>query len=347
MEKGRLKHAQRSLDAVTDTGALTDRFGRTMTYLRVSVTDRCNHRCTYCAPSEDKFTLKKREEILNFKEIVRVVRLMVGMGVKKVRLTGGEPLVRKDVDRLVGMLSELGGIEDLSMTTNATLLKRYARSLSQNGLNRINISLDTLDPDRFRMVSGGGELEPVLDGIDEALKEGLTPIKINTVVMRGLNEDELAAILDFAAAKDLTVRFIEFMPMRDGVDWEALYIPIKEILKREEIKERVDTGAVPDKDSTAAYSLPLKSGRGKVGFISPMSNRFCDGCNRLRLTSDGKLRSCLPADMDVDLRSALRSGGTDEELAALIRRAVLLKPESGEYNFDKEGRNRSMIHIGG
>ncbi|MBI5598787.1 MAG: GTP 3',8-cyclase MoaA [Deltaproteobacteria bacterium] len=331
------------MDAVKEP--LCDSFGRKITYLRVSVTDRCNHRCTYCAPLGENH--KTRAEILSFDEIARVVGRMAERGITKVRLTGGEPLVRKNVVELVGMLSGIKGIEDLSMTTNASLLSRFARALKENGLKRLNISLDTLKEDVFRSVSGGGELRPVLEGIEAAIREGLVPIKLNCVLLRGINEDELADIIDYASERDMTVRFIELMPMSDGLDWKNHFVSIEDILKREDIRKRVDVYAPPEKDRMAAYSLPLKSGKGKAGFISPMSNRFCHACNRMRLTSDGKLRSCLPADMDVDLRPALRPAGDDSELISLITKAVAIKPEMGVYTFTGEGRERSMIHIGG
>lgn len=333
------------MDKKTDNGTLLDRFGRRISYLRISVTDRCNHRCTYCAPLAVKF--KRREEILTFDEITRIVAAMAGMGVEKVRLTGGEPLVRRGVENLVGMLSGIPGISDLSMTTNASFLSKYARQLKANGLKRVNISLDTLRPDRFREISGGGDIKPVLEGIDAALSFGLVPIKFNTVLLRGVNEDELAAILDFAGDRGITTRFIELMPMGDRLDWEKSFLSIEEVLKRDDIKERVDTSAAPERGSQAAYSLPLRYGRGKAGFISPMSNRFCDRCNRMRLTSDGKLRSCLPADMDIDLKGALKAGAGDEELLSLIKKAVFIKPEKGVYTFTGEDRERSMIQIGG
>ncbi|MDH4226212.1 MAG: GTP 3',8-cyclase MoaA [Deltaproteobacteria bacterium] len=322
---------------------LKDRFGRDLTYLRVSVTDRCNQRCAYCAPAE----FKDRTEILSYGEITRIIKTLVTLGVKKVRLTGGEPLIRKDIEKLAAMLASLKGIEDLSLTTNAILLKQYAKPLKDAGLRRVNVSLDTLDAARFKSITGGGDLAKVLGGIDEALKQGLTPLKINTVIMKGFNEDELARIIDYARERDIWIRFIECMPMSDGFDWKAAYISVDDIIKRPDIMERVDTSAAPEKGRSAAYMLPLKSGSGKVGFISPMSNKFCDGCNRLRLTADGKLRACLPADSDVDLKDAIRAGADDSELVAMIRKAVLLKPESGEYNYENTGRDRSMIHIGG
>ncbi|MBI5561108.1 MAG: GTP 3',8-cyclase MoaA [Deltaproteobacteria bacterium] len=331
--------------AKKDKGFLSDRFGRRISYLRISITDRCNHRCTYCAPIVEKF--KKRADILSFDEIVRIVRLMAEMGVTKVRLTGGEPLVRRGVEDLVGMLSEIYGIEDLSMTTNASLLSGLARGLKQKGLRRLNISLDTLKPGLFREISGGGELKPVLLGIDAAIKEGLVPIKFNTVLLRGTNEEELADILDFAADRMITVRFIELMPMSDRIDWKKNYLSIDDVLKRGDIMERVDTSREPERGSTAAYSLPLRSGRGNAGFISPMSNRFCGQCNRMRLTSDGKLRSCLPADMDVDLKAALKAHAGDEELTLLIKKAVSIKPEMGVYTSTGEDTEKGMIHIGG
>ncbi|MEK7314067.1 MAG: GTP 3',8-cyclase MoaA [Deltaproteobacteria bacterium] len=333
------------------TELLTDRFGRRLNYLRVSVTDRCNQRCAYCAPYSEKF--KNREDILSFDEITRLVSLMVSMGVEKVRLTGGEPLVRKDITDLVSMLKNTG-VKDLSMTTNAVLLERFASQLAANGLNRINVSLDSLNPEKFRIISGGGNIVPVLRGIEAAIGvpapsgagRGLSPVKINTVIMK-MNEDELASIIDFAEERGLSVRFIECMPMSDGFDWKGNYVPVSEVLQRQDIIERVDVTATPERGKVAAYTLPLRSGKGKVGFVSPMSNRFCEGCNRLRLTSDGKLRSCLPADKDVSLKEALRTNAPKEELLALIRRAVEIKPETGEYTFTEEGRKTSMIHIGG
>ncbi|MFZ3071968.1 MAG: GTP 3',8-cyclase MoaA [Thermodesulfobacteriota bacterium] len=334
---------QAKIPAETPETLLTDRFGRRLNYLRVSVTDRCNQRCAYCAPYSEKF--KNRNDILSFDEITRLVSLMVSMGVEKVRLTGGEPLVRKDLPKLVSMLKE-AGVKDLSMTTNAVLLERFVDELAANGLNRINVSLDSLNPKKFKKISGNGDIVPVLRGIEAAINRGLSPVKINTVIMK-MNEDELASIIDFAGERGLNVRFIECMPMSDGFDWKGNYVPVSTVLQRQDIIERVDVAATPDAGKAAAYTLPLKSGKGSVGFVSPMSNRFCEGCNRLRLTSDGKLRSCLPADKDVSLKEALRNNAPTEELLALIRAAVEIKPETGEYTFTEKGRKRSMIHIGG
>ncbi len=324
---------------------MKDKFDRRIRYLRVSLTDRCNFKCTYCRP--ENAVTKHHDDLLTFEETLKVVSLMVGLGINKVRLTGGEPLVRKNADRLVAMLSGIDGIEDLAMTTNAVLLDRYARPLVEAGLKRVNVSLDTLNPKRFNTLTCGGELADVLKGIDAAVDAGLTPLKLNTVVMRGFNDDELPAIIDFASKRGFTARFIEFMPMSNGLDWEKSYLSTEDILKMPGIIERVDIGSAPEQKNTASLYLPLKNGKGEVGLITPMSKRFCDICNRLRLTADGRLRSCLPTDKDVDIKEALRSNASDEELVALIRKAVLLKPEVGEYNFGGSGHDRSMVEIGG
>ncbi len=323
---------------------LVDRFGRTITYLRVSVTDRCNHRCSYCRRPQEKH--RERSQVLSFSELVEVITVMASMGVEKIRFTGGEPLVRKGIAELVGMVNAIEGIRETSLTTNATLLPRFARKLKEAGLTRVNISLDTLDAEKFHLITGGGRLSLALEGIEAAIEEGLVPVKLNTVVMRGINDDELAGIIDFASERGMSVRFIECMPMRDGFDWRGHYMPIQEVLEREDIKERVVVEGRGEPGG-AEHILPLRSGRGRVGFISPLSNRFCERCNRLRLTADGRLHLCLPADMDVSLRDAIRGGADRHELEALIRKAVEMKPEAGVYTFSTEGRKKSMIHIGG
>jgi cyclic pyranopterin phosphate synthase len=324
---------------------MKDRFDRRIKYLRVSLTDRCNFKCTYCRPETAENMC--HADLLTFEETLRVVSLMVGLGINKVRLTGGEPLVRKNADRLVKMIADIDGIEDLAMTTNAVFLDKYARPLKEAGLNRVNVSLDTLDPARFKELTCGGDLSEVLRGIEAAVSAGLTPIKLNTVVMKGFNDLELPAIIDYAAERGFTVRFIEFMPMSNGLDWEKSYLSTEEILKRPEVRERLDLDSKPIQFNTASLYIPLKGGKGEVGLITPMSKRFCDICNRLRLTADGRVRSCLPTDKDVDIKEALRSGASDAELIELIRRAVLLKPEVGEYNFTETGHDKSMVEIGG
>ena len=302
-------------------------------------------RCHYCRPTADAYKAEPHAKILRYEEIERIVRVAASLGVTKLRITGGEPLVRRDLPLLVEKLAHIPGISDLSMTTNATLLAKYAKDLASAGLNRINISLDSLNPLRFRRLTGG-ELIPVLEGIKAAKSAGLVPIKLNTVLMRGINDDEAADLIDFAAEQNATIRFIELMPMKQGMDWEQHYISIDDILQREDVRTRVDVDAPLLTGNTAARYLPLKSGQGEAGFIMPMSERFCEGCNRLRLTSDGGLRSCLPADDQLNLRDLIRRGGSDDVRAVFLRSA-LIKPEIGVYNFSADSEKRSMIHIGG
>ncbi|MDX8410599.1 MAG: GTP 3',8-cyclase MoaA [Mariprofundaceae bacterium] len=327
-------------------GELMDRFGRKLTYLRISVTDRCNMRCDYCRPAADVYKAEPRSNILSFEEIERIARAAAMLGVSKMRITGGEPLVRRGLPMLIEKLARIPGITDLAMTTNATLLAKHAEVLRQAGLGRINISLDSLNPLRFRRLTGS-ELAPVLEGIDAAVAAGLTPVKLNAVLMRGINDREVPELIDFAAEHHFTVRFIELMPMKDGLDWDRHYISIDEILARPEVRKRVDVDAESESGNTAARYLPLTRAKGKVGFITPMSERFCDGCNRLRLTADGHLRSCLPADDELNLRGLIRGGGNDDDLRAVFARAALIKPEIGIYASAKQAGQRSMIHIGG
>jgi len=340
----------RFYESMLSEGGLADRFGRQLTYLRISVTDRCNMRCDYCRPAADTYRAESHAQILRYEEIERIARIAAEMGVHKLRITGGEPLVRKGMPELVEKLAKIPGIKDLSMTSNATLLKKYAQPLADAGLNRINISLDSLNALRFRKLTGG-ELAPVLAGIQAAREAGLGPLKLNTVLMRGINagdeHSEVAELIDFASDIDATIRFIELMPMKQGMDWDKHYISIDEVLEREDVRARVDVNATLQTGNTAARYLPLKGGKGEVGFIMPMSDRFCEGCNRLRLTSDGGLRSCLPADDQLNLRDLIRRGGTDDDIRAVFLRSALIKPEIGIYDFDADSEKRSMIHIGG
>jgi len=324
---------------------LQDTFDRKLNYLRISVTDRCNMRCDYCRPAADAYQAEPRSHILQFEEIERIVQVAASLGVNKIRITGGEPLVRKDLPKLIEKIAAIDGITDLAMTSNATYLAKHAQALKDAGLHRINISLDTLNPLRFKALTGS-ELQPVLDGIQAVKDVGLFPMKLNTVLMNGINEDEVASLIDFAVEVGATIRFIELMPMKQGMDWDKHYIPISDILAQEEVQARVDISPMPTGNTAARY-LPLKSGKGEVGFIMPMSDRFCEGCNRLRLTSDGGLRSCLPEDKHMNLRDVIRQGGSDADIAAVFRRSALIKPEIGTYAFDSDADKRSMIQIGG
>jgi len=325
---------------------LRDRFNRKLTYLRISVTDRCNMRCDYCRPSADAYKAESHANILSFEEIERIVGIAASLGVSKIRITGGEPLVRRDLPVLIKKLADISGITDIALSTNATLLGKYAKDLAQAGLHRINVSIDSLNALRFRKLTGG-ELAPVLAGIQAAKDAGLTPIKLNTVLMKGMNDDEVAHLIDFASDIGATVRFIELMPMKQGLDWDKHYISIDDILKRDDVRERVDVDAALTMGNTAARYLPLRKSQGEVGFITPMSERFCEGCNRLRLTSDGGLRSCLPEDEQLNLRDLIRRGGSDEDITSVFFRSALIKPEIGIYDFDSVSKKNSMIHIGG
>jgi cyclic pyranopterin phosphate synthase len=325
--------------------SLVDGFGRRMKYLRVSATDRCNFRCTYCRPAVEKF--KRHDELLTFEEIEKIVRLMAGLGLSKLRLTGGEPLVRKGIIDLVAMLAAVPGIEDMAMTTNGVFLDKYAVGLKDAGLKRINVSLDTLKSERFERLTRGGDINKVFAGLDASAGAGLLPIKLNAVLMKGFNDDEVADLIDFASERGFTMRFIECMPMRDGMEWKDNFISVDDILARPDVAERVDVTKAPKRSNAPSIYLPLRSGTGDVGFITPMSRRFCEDCNRLRLTADGRLRACLPSDKDLDLKAAFNAGGAPDELEAMIRRAVLLKPEAGEYNYNESGHGRDMVEIGG
>jgi len=326
---------------------LIDRFGRQMNYMRISVTDRCNLKCSYCRPGADSFCPLAHAEVLSFEEIERVARVAASLGVNKVRLTGGEPLVRRGIPSLIRMLKQIPGIRDLALSTNAVLLEKYAEALAEAGLTRINISLDTIRPERFRALTGGGQLDAALDGIREAVSIGFSPIKVNAVVMRGVNENEIADMIDFAVETGVQMRFIEFMPLCDGNNWSDSHMPVEEMLSMPGVRQRLADIPADNDGHAAARYIPLASGAGDVGFISPMSNRFCDGCNRLRLTADGRIRPCLPADEEVDIRTVLRAGCSDADIAQSLRDAAFMKPEIGVYNFETDGRQRSMVQIGG
>ena len=301
-----------------------DSHGRVIDYMRVSVTDRCNLRCVYCTPSDD-LHLIDRAELLSYEEITRVVSLAAGMGIRKVRITGGEPLVRKDLPRLIGSLARIPGIQDLSLTTNGLLLGRFAASLAGAGLHRVNVSLDSLNPARFREMTGGGRIENVFDGLEAAQEAGLDPVKINVVVMRGVNDQEVQEFARLTLKTRYHVRFIEWMPIGSADRWQS-----ENCVRLDEIKALVSAVA-PLAPVTMGAGGPARYFRfenaaGAIGFISPISQHFCDSCNRLRLTSEGKLRPCLFNDCEIDLRSPLRNGAQDTEITQILRSAVEMKP---------------------
>ncbi len=325
---------------------LYDRYGRQVTYLRVSITDRCNLRCFYCLPRGCGISTKPLR--LDLSEIATIVRVGVGLGIGKIRITGGEPLVHPGVVDFVRDVSRIAGIADLALSTNGTLLAEHAEDLKAAGLGRVNVSLDSLRPAVFRAVSGRNDLNRVVAGIDAAAAAGLAPLKLNVVVMRGVNDDELPAMLDFAAAHGAQIRFIEYMPLGLAQRWASSYVSRAEILERIHPQLAAELPRHQPGDTATYYAL--RSG-GEVGLISPVSCRFCDRCNRLRLTSDGKLRPCLTSEGEVDLRDALKPGASLEAIADSFRAATAGRPARGTYtdaaNEEPANATRAMSSIGG
>lgn len=327
-----------------------DSLSRPINYLRISVTDRCNLRCVYCMPP-DGIQLLNHQDILSFEEILRIVRAAAGMGIHKIRLTGGEPLARLGLPELVRMIAQVPEIDDISMTTNAHALPTYAGELAEAGLDRVNISLDSLKPERFHMISRVGDLDRVWAGVRAAEEAGLKPVKLNVVVLRGFNDDEVVDIARLTLESERHVRFIEVMPLGHNELWAADgFISVKEI------RERIESALGPlqqvGKDDLVVGNGPARywripGARGTIGFISPVSEHFCAGCNRLRLTADGRLRPCLLSDLEIDLRRPLRSGISDEELVSLIKEAVRRKPDGHHLELGEHPVIREMSQIGG
>jgi cyclic pyranopterin phosphate synthase len=326
---------------------LRDGHGRLISDLRVSVTDRCNFRCQYCMPAEGLPWLE-RQEILTFEEIARLVRVMASIGVRDVRLTGGEPLVRRDFPRLVAMLAGIEELDDLSLTTNGFLLERHLDALAASGLRRINVSLDSLSRDRFFQLTRRDALPRVITAL-EALERypQLAPVKVNCVAMRGFTEEEVLPFARLARRKPYQVRFIEFMPLDADHAWSA-----DRVLTGGEIRDLIDAvyplEPVGREQHATASIYRFKDGKGEIGFVNPVSQPFCADCNRIRLTADGKLRTCLFSLHETDLRKPLRSGAEDAQLKSIIREAVWrkeLKHHVSEPGFRQPAR--SMSQIGG
>lgn len=332
-------------EAMAPLGSLVDRFGRVVRKLRISVTDRCNFRCVYCMPPGEISWLPK-DEILTFEEIHRVAAVAARMGVTKVRLTGGEPLARRGVPRLVAMLVQIPGVEKVSMTTNAYYLPEVAWELKQAGLKGLNISLDTLDRRKFIEITRRDYLDKVLEGIEAAEEAGLGPIKINTVVMRGYNDDEIPRFLEWGRQTGRQVRFIEFMPLNGDGPWSReRVVPADEVLQRAaEVAPFRPKGNDP---SDPAREFVFEDG-GEFGVIATVSRPFCRQCDRIRLTADGKIRNCLFALHEHDVRELLRSGADDEALAARLRESVWAKWEGHTiHHADFVKPQRAMHAIGG
>jgi cyclic pyranopterin phosphate synthase len=328
---------------------LVDSYGRRIKSMRISITDKCNFRCTYCMPAEGLPWLNKAE-ILSYEEIVRVSRVAASIGIEQIRLTGGEPLVRRDVPELVQQLKKIEGIHSLSLTTNGILLKHQAKALAEAGLTRINVSLDSLLREKFAQLTRRDQLEHVLEGLAELEKHpSIHPIKINAVAMRNFTEDEVLAFAELARRKAYVVRWIEFMPLDADQLWRK-----EDILTGAEIKAIIETkyGALQQiktgDPSETARRYTFSDGIGEVGFINPVSEPFCSTCDRIRITADGQLRTCLFGTEETDLRAVLRSSADDETLVQTIRKAVWNK-ELKHYIGDKRFKraNRSMSMIGG
>ena len=305
--------------------SLQDSFARVIDYLRISITDKCNLRCIYCMPS-DGVAPARHADILNYEEIIRIAAVAARLGVRKIRLTGGEPLVRKNLAFLVSSLRAIPGIEDLSLTTNGILLGQHAKTLADAGLDRVNISIDSFRPERYREITRGGDLDAVLRGIQAAEQAGLRPLKINMVPMRGMNEDE---ILDFAGITIDTerhVRFIECMPVGSANFWDSeKYVTTAEI--RGVIETLGSLSPVRVRKNGPSKYYRIEGAKGVVGFISALTHHYCGDCNRLRLTADGKLRPCLFSETEIDIRSAIRAGSPDEEIERLLKLSIEVKPK--------------------
>ncbi len=356
---------------------LIDPFNRTIDYLRVSITDRCNFRCVYCMP-EEGFPVSPKEELLSVDELIRLVRIGVESGITKVRLTGGEPLVRKDLVEIVRGVAALPEIRDLSLTTNGYILDELAAPLAKAGLTRINISLDTLKPERFKALARRGDLARVLSGIKAAQDAGLHPIKINCVAMKGMNDDEAADFAAWTIQEEIHFRFIEVMPIRWNLDETIGFDPLsahqgtgllqlkqssngsmlsdlemrRMFISAEELKQKIEavhgpmeTAEIRTNGPARTYRIP--GAKGTVGFISQISSDLCANCNRLRLTADGFLRPCLMSDGEIDLRTTLRNGGSDQDLADLFKHVVEHKPERHYLADGQKVVGRGMSQIGG
>ena len=324
---------------------LTDGFGRRHTYLRIAVTDRCNLRCVYCMPAAD-FRWRPRPEILSLEEILRIAGLMTGLGIEKIRLTGGEPTVRDNLEWLVAKLARLPGLKALGMTTNGARLREKAHALRAAGLQSVNISLDTLRRDRFTEITKRDRLADVLAGVDTAIDAGFCPLKINVVVLKGVNDDELCDFADLAREKLVNVRFIEFMPFAGNAWQRERVVPWS--TAKAVIEERHTLTPRANGNDGVARDFDLPDAAGWISFISPLTAQFCGGCNRVRLTADGAIKSCLLHRAEVSLRDLLRAGAGEDELAGLIRSALAGKDFAHPPECDlPDIENRCMTAIGG
>lgn len=334
---------KKTVDNKLSRPTLIDPFNRKIEYLRLSVTDKCNLRCFYCLPKSFK-AFEQPDHWLTFDEIERVINSFAELGVARVRITGGEPLVRKDLTTLAQKLNQLSGIDDLSLSTNAVLLDKHAQALHDAGISRINVSLDTLQPKRFKEITGGN-LKPVLDGLMAAKDAGFSPVKINMVAMKGINDDELEDMVEFCIEHDFTLRFIETMPVGDtSFDRNEHYLDLSKAKQKLEQKYELIPGLMPG-GGPARY-VRVKGTELRIGFITPISQHFCETCNRVRLSVDGNLYLCLGQDDKVELRPLLRQGISDDGLKNAIIEAIAMKPEKHEFK-DKPGQIVRFMNMTG
>ena len=325
---------------------LSDSFQRPINYLRISVTDRCNLRCMYCMPAEG-VKLVSHQDVLTYEEIYTIARAAAELGISKVRITGGEPLVRLGLPELIRMLRGIDAIDDISLTTNGILLSRYASELKRAGLRRVNISLDTLRQDRFEFITGSDyPLSQVLQGIEASRSVGLSPVKLNMVVMAGINDDELASFAQKTIDEGWHVRFIELMPFRGVSTKSSQFVPVSQMRKRLEVLGKLEP-CNPSIGNGPAKYFRFPKAKGTTGFITPVSEHFCFQCNRLRLTADGKLRPCLMADDEVDLKEPLRGGVSPLGLKRLIEEAVTSKPLRHGLREGRKPRVGTITQVGG
>ncbi len=326
---------------------MRDQFGRELTYLRISVVDRCNLRCLYCMPQHGA-GFEDWDELLTYEEIRHMVQIFSELGIRKVRITGGEPLVRRNLEELIAGIRSVAGICEIALSTNGVCLKSMARKLRSAGLDRVNISLDTLRHDRFEAIARMDKLKEVLEGIEEALASGLAPVKINTVLMKGINDDEILDLVRFAIQKSIEIRFIELMPTTGLVQLD----PFEKFMSTEEAKDKIEKEfeLIPIEAylSSPAQVFQIQGTGARVGFISPISNFFCARCNRLRIKANGMLKTCLHGKEDLDLKALLRSGASSLEIAKAIQEVVYIRPEQHFLNEKAiPHKDFQMSHVGG
>ncbi|MGE4318861.1 MAG: GTP 3',8-cyclase MoaA [Deferribacterales bacterium] len=333
--------------STADEKNITDQYGRHIKYLRVSVTDRCNFRCKYCVPAVENYNHVPHPQIMTYEEMLTVVEVFAELGVHKVRVTGGEPLVRRGIESFLGEISKVKGIDEVTLTTNGALLGKFADSIKQAGIKRINVSLDSLRPDRYKEITGGFNLQNLIEGIRYAQSIGIGPIKTNTVVIKGFNDDEIGDFCDFAAENNITSRFIEFMPVGNYLEWKD-----KGVLSGKEMLDVISAKYSTKELKKEKYAGPAKnyllSNGARVGIITPISNHFCSECDKLRITADGKLRPCLLSDTEIDILPVVRTG-YKQAIKAEIIRGLFMKEKEHHVLLEKKNNefSRTMSKIGG